>query len=69
MYNIFTKSNIEYDVFNISEINRCNYTIDGCHTNASCVNITGSYMCVCNQGFSGNGAMCTGMYFDLFSIW
>ena len=59
---------MEYDVFNISEVNRCNYTIDGCDTNASCINITGSYMCVCNHGFDGNGTNCTGKCFHLLSF-
>ena len=30
-----------------------------CDVNAQCVNTEGSYECVCNPGYSGNGTMCS----------
>ena len=31
-----------------------------CDQNATCTNTPGAYMCTCNEGFTGNGATCTG---------
>lgn len=31
-----------------------------CHADATCVNTEGSYDCICNQGYMGNGTDCTG---------
>ena len=33
---------------------------DGCHDNATCIDGNGSYMCVCRNGFTGDGFNCTG---------
>ena len=33
---------------------------DGCHDNATCTDDNGSYMCVCKDGFTGDGFVCTG---------
>ena len=32
-----------------------------CHTYANCTNMPGSFLCVCNPGFTGNGTYCEGM--------
>ena len=34
-------------------------TNDG-HENSTCMNILGSFACVCQDGFTGNGTLCTG---------
>ena len=34
-----------------------------CHMNASCSNTKGSFNCVCNPGYTGNGFECNGMPF------
>ena len=34
-----------------------------CDGNAICTNNEGSFTCVCNRGFSGNGITCSGMPF------
>ena len=31
-----------------------------CHPNATCIDTIGSYECVCNEGFDGNGRNCEG---------
>ena len=50
-------------------INKCKLTdIDECSepstvmcsSNANCVNTEGSFMCVCKDGFEGNGLICEG---------
>lgn len=43
-----------------ADINECD-TI-GCDSNAVCVDTQGSFTCVCNGGFSGNGFSCQGRY-------
>ena len=32
-----------------------------CHVNATCTNTEGNYSCACNEGYTGNGTVCTGM--------
>ena len=36
----------------------CMYGIDNCHSHATCTDTTGSFVCSCNTGFSGNGLAC-----------
>ena len=44
-----------------TDIHECNRGLDDCNMNATCVNTVGSYDCMCNTGFTGNGFTCTGM--------
>ena len=39
-----------------SDFDEC--TEDPCHDNATCSNITGSYTCACNDGYTGDGWNC-----------
>ena len=34
---------------------------DGCHENATCTDDNGSYTCMCQDGFTGDGFNCTGV--------
>ena len=31
-----------------------------CHPNATCNNTDGSYMCICDSGYNGDGFTCNG---------
>ncbi|XP_065189725.1 uncharacterized protein LOC135820596 [Sycon ciliatum] len=45
--------------FHISYRDECLYrTHNYCDSNATCTNTVGSYNCICNAGFSGNGRSC-----------
>ena len=43
----------------ISDINECRKDFP-CHSNATCNNTNGSYICTCYSGYSGDGFNCTG---------
>lgn len=44
----------------LTDINEC--LKSPCHVSASCIDNEGSYGCVCNVGFSGNGLNCSSEY-------
>ena len=44
-----------------SDINECTMATSNCSSNATCINTPGSFICTCNQGYTGNGVVCTGM--------
>ena len=35
---------------------------NGCDVNANCVNVNGSYKCVCKNDYVGNGVVCSGKW-------
>ena len=48
----------------ISDVNECE-TSSQCHSNATCDNTGGSYICNCNLGYSGDGFTCTGKAIEI----
>ena len=46
----------------ITDIDECSDGSDDCDDKALCENTEGSHTCTCNQGYSGTGLICTGMY-------
>ena len=43
------------------DIDECSLGTHNCATNATCIYSDGSYTCVCNSGFHGNGLACAGI--------
>ena len=43
------------------DIDECELGMTDCHENSTCVDTFGSYLCICNSGFSGNGTDCLSM--------
>lgn len=35
--------------------------MDTCHEQANCMNTPGSFQCMCNSGYTGDGTQCDGM--------
>ena len=44
----------------VADIPECERGLDDCDPNATCINTIGSYDCMCNMGFTGDGFTCTG---------
>ena len=44
----------------VSDIDECSSTEPPCDTHATCTDTSGSYICECVEGFSGNGTICEG---------
>ena len=44
------------------DINECELGIDNCNEQATCNNTEGSYSCICNTGWTGNGISCEGTF-------
>ena len=51
-----------------SDIDECSSNSKACHEKASCSNTIGSYKCVCNHGYGGDGlTFCLRKLISLFS--
>ncbi len=49
----------------LTDENICASGDDNCDPNAQCISTRGSFVCICNQGYSGDGITCRGRY-ELF---
>ena len=45
-----------------SDIDECLTYSDKCHQHAFCFNTKGTFDCHCNQGFTGDGYFCEGIF-------
>ena len=43
-----------------TDIDECVLKLDPCHDNATCFNTDGRFNCNCNEGYEGDGLVCTG---------
>ena len=54
---------MEYKVYDSSlckDMDECSEQTHTCNINAYCMDTDGSFLCLCNDGFTGNGIYCTG---------
>ena len=51
----------------VTDIDECTTNAHDCHLDATCSNTGGSFTCSCNQGYSGDGKQCDGMFVILAS--
>ena len=68
-----TKSGLYHKTFNIVmkpshtvmslDVNECVSGGHNCHIHATCSNTIGSFDCMCNTGYRGNGLTCNGRYY------
>ena len=41
------------------DVNECDHGLDICHDNATCNDTIGSFYCICDMGFEGDGVNCS----------
>ena len=46
------------------DIDECETETDNCHKHADCINEEGSFECLCNDGYYGDGVLCIGKFCD-----
>ena len=45
-----------------TDLDECTADADNCHADATCTNTDGSFTCVSNDGYEGDGSICTGNF-------
>ncbi|CAB4041080.1 deleted in malignant brain tumors 1 -like [Paramuricea clavata] len=43
-----------------TDVDECARGLDNCGSNSQCINTEGSFLCICNHGYTGNGVYCYG---------
>ena len=43
-------------------VDECALDLDNCDQNAACIDLPEGFMCVCNDGYTGDGVFCVGEY-------
>lgn len=43
-----------------TDVNECTRNNGGCDLDATCINVPGSFRCVCDDGYTGDGLFCRG---------
>lgn len=46
--------------FAVVDIDECTEDIHNCHDDGICINTNGSFYCLCQEGYTGDGVNCTG---------
>ena len=44
-----------------ADVDECSEDFHDCHVNATCTDAIGSFLCMCNDGFTGDGVSCEGI--------
>ena len=47
------------EILPCSDVDECS-GMNGCDINAACVDTIGSFICICDNGYTGNGTYCEG---------
>jgi len=50
------------------DINECSVGSDNCDSKATCLNTVGSFTCICNSGYFGDGITCSGFFLFPFLL-
>ena len=56
-----------YHLHLITDKDECSDSTHNCDTQATCTNTVGSFICACNDGYTGDGVTCDGNMFILSS--
>ena len=51
---------IKFMLFFHIDLDECSEGIDNCGIHARCINVVGSYLCQCENGYIGDGISCLG---------
>ena len=51
-----------------ADIDECERGLDDCYKYATCINTIGSYECICNVGFTGDGRDCIGENMATYTV-
>jgi len=52
-----TNQTVSWSYDRCPDADECRLKVDDCHGNASCINTYGSYNCICNRGYTGDGKL------------